>query len=351
MEITKSIAYNNTHRILPLNSSEDARNDSVEMTITFSISQQGTNLSLTDFTEYKIAEFMEDHYRYFISAIGIPGNLACIVVLIFMKLKLSSYLFMMALAITDLTAILLILSYRLLDENNVRLGDRFCQVIFFAGTTSQMYPNWILVAMTIERFIAVKFPFKFKTICVRKNAVFVIVILLVSIISANAQFLFTFEAVQGSFPCGPKERYGDFIHFVWYWIDGALYAIIPLSVILVLNSLIIYDTRKSRKTLTARGRSSHECTRMLLTTTIVFVLLVLPNCLFFICRGYWNWRKTSHSIAQYHLVYQIVFMLSDLNHAINFYLYCLSGRNFREKFLQLLCLRWRRRPTRPNRSI
>lgn len=348
LETAHSIALDSSYGSLQMNSTEYFKTEAITMSVTLSsVDKNEQNMSIRDYTEYKVAEFMENHYRYVVCTVGIPGNIACIVTLMCMKSNLSSYLYMMALAITDLIAIVLILFYRLLDENNVRLGDRFCQVIFFAGTTSQMYPNWILVAMTIERFIAVRMPFRFKTICVKRNAMVVIVIILVSILLANAQFLFTFQEVEGAFPCGPKERYNNFIRFIWYWIDGALYAIIPISVILVLNSLIIYSTRKSQHALTHRTRISHEMTRILLTTSIVFVILVLPNCVFFISRGYWNWTETPRSIAQYHLVYQVVFMLSDLNHAMNFYLYFLSGRDFRQKFLQVLCFKvTRRRPFR-----
>jgi gastrin-releasing peptide receptor len=311
------------------------------------------NVSHKDFIEYKIAEFMENNYRYLVCAVGIPGNLACILTLAYIRPKLASYMFMMALAIGDLTAIALKVFYRIRNLNEMELGDRFCQLIFMFGNTSQMYPNWILVALTTERFIAVWFPFNFKTTCTRKNALVAIVVILLFLIAANLQYLFTYEELPGSHHCEPKENYKNFIQFAWYWIDGALYAIIPIILILVLNSMILYGINRTQTNHSShRQQISHEATKMLLPTSITFVLLVMPNCVFFIIRGYWNYKGSPLGIAQHHLLYHIVFLLSDLNHAVNFYLYCLSGRAFREQIVDLLCFRKRkpRAMTRSSRS-
>lgn len=309
----------------------------------------------TEFPEYKAAEFINNYYLYVVCAIGVPGNVACIVTLTCMKPTFSSAVYMVTLAIADLVAIALKLSYLLLTKNDVRIGDRMCQLIFMLGTVSQMYSNWILVAMTTERFIAIWFPFQVKKLCTKKNAVAVITLLLIFFILANIQFLFTFEEVKDTFmswDCRPKENYKEFIQFVWYWIDGALYAMIPIIVILILNSLIIYSVRKSSNAqlhLTNRIKNMNEkisqqkqITMMLLTTSLVFLVLILPNCVFFIAREYWSWKESQLGNAQYYLVYQVVFLLSDLNHAVNFYLYCFSGRKFRQRFLELICCRKRR---------
>ena len=78
---------------------------------------------------------------------------------------------------------------------------------------------------------------------------------------------------------------------------------------------------------------------MLITVSVVFVLTTLPNCIMFIAQNYWDYEKDILTFANHYLIYQIVFVLSDSNHAVNFYLYFLSGRKFRQHFCNLICCR------------
>ena len=321
-----------------------------------------TEKMFTEYTEFKVAEFVNDYYLYFICGIGIPGNVACILTLVFMRPVMSSTILMLCLAAIDSVAIALKMIFFQLTAFDIQMGARGCQLIFLFGTVSQQFSNWILVAMTIERFIAIWFPFKVKKICNKRNAVIILACMLIFFVLANLQFLFTFEEVDDPFvkyDCRPKEDHATFVEYVWYWIDGVMYAFLPITLIIVFNTLIIYAVRKSNKEhrdLTNRAinmsdklTQQRQLTLMLLTISLVFVILILPNCIFFIVRTYWSWRDTMRGIAQYYLVYQTVFLLSDLNHAVNFYLYCLSGRKFRQKFIQILCCK-KNKPRRNPRS-
>ena len=90
---------------------------------------------------------------------------------------------------------------------------------------------------------------------------------------------------------------------------------------------------------------------MLFTVSVVFVLLTMPNCVFFIVQDDWDYQSSLHDTARYYLVFQLVFLLSDLNHAINFYLYFLSGRKFRRHFKALICCRKKRNPLRAQSTM
>ena len=347
--------YNSTTEVFLTteNSSVLYFNASTYMDIENATTDPGSNVKMfTEYIEFKVAEFINDYYLYLLCGIGIPGNIACIVTLVFMRPLMSSTIYMLCLAIIDTVAIILKMVYFQLTAHDLQMGARGCQLIFLFGTVSQQLSNWILVAMTLERFIAIWFPFKVKTFCNKRNAIISIVFMLVFFVLANLQFVFTFDEVYDPFvkyDCRPKEEHAKFVQYVWYWIDGVMYAFLPITLIIVFNGLIIHAVRKSGKEqrdLTNRAINMSEkltqqrqLTVMLLTISLVFVLLILPNCIFFIVRTYWSWRETMQGIAQYYLVYQTVFLLSDLNHAVNFYLYCLSGRKFRQKFTQIICCR------------
>ena len=306
--------------------------------------------SFTDYVEFKVAKFINDYYLYLVCVIGIPGNLACIMTLTSMKPLLSSAIYMLALAVADVIALALKISYIRLTAEDVRLGDIGCRLIFMMGTMWQMYANWVLVALTIERFLAIWFPLKVRELSTKRNTLLVLSLMLLFFALANLQFLFTYEEVHDQFmvwDCRPKPKFAEFINKIWYWIDAILYALLPTILLLVFNSLIIFAVRRSgkkqRRMTFGHGKPTEslnqqrQITTMLLTSSIIFVILVLPNSIFFIVKNYWTWRETSLGISQYYLLLQIIFLLSDLSHALNFYLYCLSGRKFRQHFLKLIC--------------
>ncbi|XP_052804579.1 probable G-protein coupled receptor B0563.6 [Mya arenaria] len=305
-----------------------------------------------DYPEYRAANSINEYYLYVICGIGIPGNIACLVTLTLMRPFTSSDVYMMTLAVADMLALIIKMLFLKLTEYNVQLHNAGCQVIFLLGTTTQTYANWVLVLLTFERFVAVWFPLRVKNVCRKRNSVCVLFVLLVFFIGAHLHFLFTFEEASHhlqTWMCQPKVRYVRFITNVWYWIDGALYALLPTLFIFIFNGLIIstvWRSSRAQRYLTngARGRPEMEAasqqrqiTAMLLVASVVFVILILPNCVFFIVKDHVAWRATPKGTAQYHLVQQIVFVLSDLSHAVNFYLYCVSGRKFRQKFLYLIC--------------
>ena len=310
---------------------------------------------LSDYMEFRAALWINKYYLYIICAIGVPGNIACIATLTQMKPFLSYAVYMLLLAVSDMVSITIKMVYFQITANDVKMGDIFCQLILFLGTVAQQYSNWILVAMTVERFVAIWFPFKVKKICTKRNVALANIVMIVVFICANWHFLLTFEEVADPllvWDCRPKPNFAYFINVVWYWIDGTLYAFLPIILIVVLNGLIVYAVKRATNTridLTnntkkARDKAAQQrqMTIMLLTISMVFIVLVLPNCIFFIVKEYWTWKNTLHGTAQYFLLYQIVFVLSDLNHAVNFYLYCLSGKRFRHNFLKVICISKRR---------
>lgn len=76
---------------------------------------------------------------------------------------------------------------------------------------------------------------------------------------------------------------------------------------------------------------------MLVIVFLVFIFLILFNFVFFIFRGYWDYKKSNYQIVFYLLIYQFVFVFIDLNYVVNFYLYFFSGKKFCKYFISMLC--------------
>lgn len=228
-------------------------------------------------------------------------------------------------------------------------------MLLFAGNFFSILASWILVAMTLERFIAVWFPLQVTRIYSKKKATIVLIAISFLTFGFNAIFFaVVFEHPERPM-CGYYERFNDFMLDYWYWADGLAYAIIPCLLVLTSNTLIIINVQmssKAQRQLTnnfdqssRRMRDQQQITTMLVVISIVFLSLMLPNSVFYLVSDHWK-RSTapnSYELLEYYFTKQFIHMLCDLNHAVNFYLYFLSMATFRRRFLDTICCR---KPTR-----
>ena len=76
--------------------------------------------------------------------------------------------------------------------------------------------------------------------------------------------------------------------------------------------------------------TSKQLTSMLLSVSVAFLVLTLPMGVFVVVSRYWN-PPSGHGKARFALVRDLTDSLMITNHAVNFLLYCLSGRRFRGK--------------------
>lgn len=306
---------------------------------------------IEQYGEFWAGYYINLYYLWVVFAVGFPGNIASFVTVLRMPPLTSSTGYVAALAVMDNLGIICKLLFHQLTLYDVQMGAGGCQVLYFFGSFFIMYANWILVAMSVERFIAIWFPLRVTTLCTGTKSILLMIIIAFVIIGADLHFLWTSTVeVTGNkdVRCTFNKEHMEFIEKVWYWIDGCLYAIIPCILLVMFNGLIILGIRKSRKIqkdltnnksdqMAEKYRQQRQITIMLIVVSIVFVVLVLPNCLFFIVKPYWVFESGSHGQAVNYLVSQLIFLLSDFNHAINFYLYFLTARRFRRRFTDTLC--------------
>ncbi|XP_041366884.1 galanin receptor type 1-like [Gigantopelta aegis] len=290
------------------------------------------------------------NYLWFVFALGFPGNLATIVTTIKMAAVGPPSLYVLMLAIVDNLAITVKLLYHQLVLHGVVLGAEGCKTLTFLGSFLVAMANWILVFLAVERFLAVHFPLTrsaSKRCRIRKATLsvsFVALVLFCIFLPLIWTHSYIYDERNNRMYCGVVKTYEHFIRTAWYWIDSIVYAIIPCTLLFVFNILIIRDVRHSLLThiiLTnnngcTRGQLFHlQVTAMLLTVSVVFVVLILPICIYFILDPYWVVQIYTVADGRKQLFRQCAFLLCDMSHAINFYLYFLSARNFRRRFLHM----------------
>ncbi|UJR22729.1 hypothetical protein I4U23_025763 [Adineta vaga] len=267
-----------------------------------------------------------------------------------------------------------------------------CKILYFLIYVLGYTNVWLLVIMTVDKFFAVWFPLRASYFCTITRAKYTCIFLffLTSIISFH--HFWTIDSL--THPHNTKKyfcyynmiHYGS-IHRLWRYIDFIIWCFLPFILLLLFSILIIYKLKKNRtnshehirhiissnlrlrevdspkhssvsilagQEIEMRSNQKHDVIRsrhrhitlMLLSVATVFLLLTLPNSIYFVLDITYSFNKTPIVNDYYQwLRYRrltiltiIMFQLSDLQHAVNFYLYLLTSHKFRRSVIGI-CLK------------
>ena len=142
---------------------------------------------------------------------------------------------------------------------------------------------------------------------------------------------------------------GGVITKIYSWISFVLNGIIPFTLLLYMNSVIVKAVGDSRRKfgiknmysegIRARNRTmknvENQLTVMLLLVTTLFFILLIPTYIRFVFMTFFQ-PNTPYKFSITMLVFQITHKLYHTNNGINFFLYCVSGRKFRNDLKQIL---------------
>lgn len=115
--------------------------------------------------------YLELLYKYYIPVmilIGLIGNfLSCVVFLsTYLKMRSSSY-YLAALAIADLAFLVVLTIVNCSFNGILELFNKegWCQILVYISSVASILSVWLIVAFTVERFIAVQYPLQRPAIC------------------------------------------------------------------------------------------------------------------------------------------------------------------------------------------
>nr|XP_053646672.1 thyrotropin-releasing hormone receptor-like [Cherax quadricarinatus] len=339
--------------------------------------------------------YIIDHIQQWLTPVlvvfGCVGNITSVWVFHSSKLRsLSSSCYLAALAASDtvflLTLLLVWLSmvgYDLLNQPG------WCQAIIYASYVATFLSVWLVVAFTVERFIAVCYPLLRAAVCTVRRAR--LVILALTIVALLLYSYLVVAAAPGMHPtagrtmCKVRPQYVQ-VATTMNHIDTVLTLVLPVLLIVTLNVRIarcVWHVERLRHSMTLahshtasndgcgrwagseegtsvlsvgsgrggpvpRVRSQNKVTKMLLIISTVFILLNMPS---YVMRAYilfWCGEQCDESVVFYTLQ-QTFTLLFYTNFAINFLLYCVTGQNFR-RAVAGMCLTARRCRRRRRRN-
>ena len=199
------------------------------------------------------------------------------------------------------------------------------------------YSSALLAIISTEKFFALYFPFKAKTMCTVRTAKRVSAVTALIYVAYNLQFPFLVKVttgIHGKF-CG----YGNVsrIYFrIASFILPTLYCYAPFTIMILTNSAIIHKfvmakfrsrNRNTESTSQALSKSATRGTAMLLTVSFMFIILTGPNALLNIM-----WPDGNPPLP---LVFDITGFMLKINFGINWIMYCLSAAQFGRELRKL----------------
>ena len=226
-----------------------------------------------------------------------------------------------------------------------------CKLVYFVLLFSLNCSSCLLTVMCIEKFFALYFPLKTRSICtvaMAKKVTFVLVFILVAF---NLQHFFIWEAdvlPNGYKYCKLVNVPPNYIK-IYIKMYYTLYSFAPLTIMVLANGAIIYkfmqascarDQGGTESTNQALSKSANRGTAMLITVAITFLLLTGPVAVF----------DNDVNLQINPITSAIIFILRYTNHSINAVLYCISGSRFRNELLKTFPFRVCRKKTTNPRS-
>ena len=184
--------------------------------------------------------------------LGSVGNVLSLVILVRPDMrKYSAYVYLAVLAAADTLVLYVGLMRMWLGEVTGRdmrdATDWTCRIVTLVGYTVSDYSGWLIIAVTLERYVAVCHPLATSSFGVtqRVKTVMTLAGLFAVLTAVNAHSLWTVRLYEVPFGnetfyiCAGAENYTTLINDVWPWVDAAIYSFVPFLVILVLNTRII----------------------------------------------------------------------------------------------------------------
>lgn len=231
-------------------------------------------------------------------------------------------------------------------------GDAACKVHNFTEHVCYLMSSWIVLCMTMERFIAVNYPFKKEFFCKPRNAVTIILVVFAFISYSQIFRLIVIEKSKTDLSCVSAEKYRHiYVAMHVYMYQLVLQFFFPALLILICNLSVLSKIRRMRQMVAKQGdtHSRHayakrsKTTFMLLAISFTFVLALFPSVFVSLLMHilvYTNAALAQTLIYQLFNVKDLLELISEVNYAINFYIYVLSGAQFRYELRNVIMRRY-----------
>ena len=205
-----------------------------------------------------------------------------------------------------------------------------CKINAYFAYFSLQTATYQVLVMTIDKYVAIKWPHKAATHSTPRRAKIIILTMFTLVLIFNMLHFFITTLIGG-------KCYGysvkSILTKVYSWLTIVINAIILFTLLIHMNFAIVKAVRNSRKMfmgitglngIETRQRpiksAENQLTTMLLLVTTLFLILVLTTYIRFIYAAFVV-PDTPSKLASSMLIFEISYKLYVTNSGINFFLY------------------------------
>ena len=300
------------------------------------------------YTTFKVANFISVYWFPVLIPVGLVGNILSFIVMTKLNnRKMSTCIYMAAISVNDNIMMCMCLHDYLVYVVQIhRWHSIECKIYAFVTLIALQNGTFQILAMTLDKYIAIKWPHKAATYSTPRRAKMITVSLYICAFIYNIPPYFLSDVI-GNQCVGYAVR--GVITSMYTWLSFVLNAIIPYTVLIHMNFVIVKTVKTSRKFFTTDDTNTrmenrrktmksaeNQLTIMLLLVTTLFFILLCPTYVRFIYLLFAN-RDTPLAYANSTFLVEVTYKLYASNSGINFFLYCISGKKFRNDLKETLC--------------
>jgi hypothetical protein len=316
----------------------------------------------------KISFIMQVPVLLFLTVTGLIGNVLSFCALGKELKKSSTSVLLRALAVADNTVLVgfaFYFSFRGIYPYTGFLVEyfEFFQYIRIQIFALMMFFKqnavYLIVLVSIERYIAVCKPLRAQSLCTVKNANKAIILLVIISFIYRIPSAFLMDVIFLLDPCSgllkplsvPSNFYkDDLVNLIYVTVLPAVIECVVPVVLLVFMNYKLITTLKSLGMGTdigKRQRQTASLTQRVVAVSIIFIILETPghtiSIIFQLGEVFGLFNEVTSTIL-YVFIYN-GYILSGLNSFINFYVYCLTGRGFRKALAKMFGFDNKKDPT------
>ena len=303
-------------------------------------------LEAETFMTYKVAKLLDNYWFPVLIPLGLVGNsLSFLVMIRPSNRKVSTCIYMVAISIND-NAMMMWAFRSWYLYTFKRYYPEQCKLTVFTSLLILQNSTFQILAMTIDKYIAIKWPHKAATYSTSKRAKIMILSILTFVILYNLPHIFFTSVITGKCYAYSLKSILTKIHS---WSSFVLNAVIPFTLLIHMNYVIVKTVRNSRKMFRTNNgtvgverrdktmkSAENQLTTMLLLVTTLFLILLLTTYIRFIYAAFVS-SDTPSKFATSMLIFEISYNSYVTNSGINFFLYCVSGQKFRTDLKETVC--------------
>jgi hypothetical protein len=286
--------------------------------------------------------------------IGVLGNIIAFAVCSRSNLKSTvfSVYFRFIIVIDTLTLLLNTLLQKFMSgEYNLKfynISNDYCRLLKIIAWVLTVPSGWILVVISLDRYLSIAFPTRFR---IRKKRLFqisVCIILVVKDFIYYGQIYFSFIQTTYSYDQSTNQSITasskcQFVSYdALYWMDVFNSTIIPGSLMLICTLMILKCLFDSKKNLTNHNNTIPNRSIMSKRQQKLALTALSVNLFFFIL----NIPIITYNLYEYYvyiepnqnnMIYSLIYLVYYLHYGSSFFINVTINSIFRQEFLALFC--------------